>query len=191
MGPKTWVLFAVCCLIGPGISSAGSFEQGAPILIKLDGMAHLPELDQARSIVAGIYRAAGVDLQFGEHTASVSSNRTLTIVLTTRKAAPAGVRRDATGVAPTPGDGSRGTVAYIFLDAIVEFAGAHRVPLAYVLGCAIAHEIGHLLLPPNAHEAGGIMRGQWHPADFPPVSPGVLGFTAEQARLLRIRAESR
>lgn len=163
---KLWVLLTVCCAIDQ------------------------PALERARSIVSDIYREAGVELQWGSDIAT-APNRTLTIVLTTRKAAPAGVRVDAMGVAPTPGDGTRGTVAYIFLDAVKEFAEAHRVPVAYVLGCAIAHEIGHLLLPPNAHQAGGIMRGSWRPADFPPVSPGVLGFQAEQARLLKVRAASR
>jgi hypothetical protein len=95
------------------------------------------------------------------------------------------------GVAPTPGDGTRGSVAYIFVDAAKEFAVAHAVPLSDVLGCAIAHEIGHLLLPPNAHRPSGIMRGSWRPADFPPISPGIPGFPAEQAQLLRVRAQSR
>ena len=166
MATKLWVLLTVCCAI----------DQAA--------------LDQTRAIVSGIYREAGVELQWGEDVAALP-NRTLTIVLTTRKHAPEGVRIDATGVAPTPGDGTRGTVAYVFVDAVKDFAGGHRVPIAYVLGGAIAHEIGHLLLPPNAHRSDGIMRASWHPADFPPISPGVLGFPADQAQLLRIRTQSR
>ena len=166
MATKLWVVLTVCCTIDD------------------------PRLEHARSIVSGIYREAGVELEWGNNLEG-AANRTLTIVLTTRKEAPAGVRIDATGVAPTPGDGTRGTVAYVFVDAVVEFADAHRVPLAYVLGSAIAHEIGHLLLPPNAHQPGGIMRGSWHPADFPPASPGILGFPAAQARLLLARAQSR
>ena len=191
MGPKTWVLLAVCSVIGPALGSAQPSEPDPRILIRLDGNSQTSELEQARPIVSRIYQAAGVDLQFGDNSVNAIPNRTLTIVLTTRKGAPAGVRVDATGVAPTPGDGTRGSVAYIFLDAVEEFANTHRVPLAYVLGCAIAHEVGHLLLPPNAHDAGGIMRGKWHPADFPPATPGLLGFSPEQARLLRIRVESR
>ena len=30
-----------------------------------------------------------------------------------------------------------------------------------MLGCAIAHEVGHLLLGPSSHSAGGIMHGEW------------------------------
>jgi hypothetical protein len=39
------------------------------------------------------------------------------------------------------------------------------------LGDVIAHEIGHLLLPPPAHSANGIMRAFWSihsAADTPP-----------------------
>lgn len=167
MATKLWVVLTVCCAID---------EQS---------------LEQASSIVSGIYREAGLELQLSNDFAGAVANRTLTIVLTTRKAAPAGVRTDAMGVAPTPGDGTRGSVAYIFVDAVKEFADAHRIPIAHVLGCAIAHEIGHLLLPPNAHQPSGIMRGRWQPADFPPSSAGIPGFPAEQAQLLRLRARSR
>ena len=167
MGTKLWVLLTICC----AVDQAG--------------------LEQARSVVSGIYREAGIELEWGNDRTGATANRILTIALTTRKKAPAGLRIDATGVAPTPGDGTRGTIAYVFVDAVTEFADAHRVPIGFVLGGAIAHEIGHLLLPPNAHRPDGIMRGSWHPAHFPPSSPGVPGFPADQAQLLRIRAQSR
>jgi hypothetical protein len=167
VGTKLWVLLTVCCSVDH------------------------PSLEQARSVVSGIYRDAGIDLEWGNDLTGATVNRTLTIVLTTRKKAPAGLRIDATGVAPTPGNGTRGTVAYVFIDAVTEFASNHRVPLAQVFGGAIAHEIGHLSLPPNAHRKDGIMRGSWHPSDFPPLSPGVPGFPADQAQLLRIRTQSR
>ena len=105
MGTKLWVLLTVCCTV----DQAG--------------------LEQARSVVSGIYRHAGIELEWGNDLTGATANRTLTIVLTTRKKAPAGLRVDATGVAPTPGDGSRGTVAYVFIDAVTEFANEHRVPL--------------------------------------------------------------
>ena len=105
--------------------------------------------------------------------------------------APAGLTTDAMGVAPSTGDGSRGTTAFVFSDRVAAFAEAHRLAEADVLASALAHEIGHLLLPPNAHAANGIMRASWRPAFFPPKAPGIAGFPPEQARLLRLRALSR
>ena len=116
------------------------------------------------------------------------ADRTLTIVLTTSTAVPPGLGAEAMGVAPTPGDGTRGTMAYIFLDKISSFAASHRLAVAHVVACALAHEIGHLLLPPNAHRPDSVMRDTWHPALFPPRAPGIPGFPIDQARLLRVRA---
>jgi len=78
--------------------------------------------------------------------------------------------------------------AYVFIDKVTAFASSHRIPVKYLLACVLAHEIGHLLLPANAHRPDGIMRDGWHSALFPPRTPGVLGFPPEQARLLRLRA---
>jgi hypothetical protein len=97
-------------------------------------------------------------------------------LLTTSTAVPRGLGTDAIGVAPSPGDGTRGTMAYVFLDKVSSFAASHRLALTHVLACVMAHEIGHLLLPPNAHRPDSVMRDRWHPALFPPRAPGILGF---------------
>jgi hypothetical protein len=186
MERNAWMFCLLCWAVAPGASDAQGSEPRTPILIKLEGGGSHAAGPQTLSIVSGIYRQSGIELQWDETAVDVA--RVLTIVITTRDRAPAGVRIDAMGVAPTPGDGSRGTVAYIFLDAVQDFSGTYRVSLPYVLACAIAHEIGHLLLPPNAHRPDGIMRGTWYAADFPPKSPGMLGFPKDQARLLRLRA---
>ena len=149
-----------------------------------------PSLPRAKAIASKIYERAGVTLRWiADDTTTV--NRMLTVVIITSAMAPAGVAADATGVAPTPGDGSRGTTAFVFSDRVAAFAKAHRLGESDVLAAALAHEIGHLLLPPNAHAANGIMRASWRPAFFPPKAPGIDGFPPEQARLLRLRALSR
>ena len=86
-------------------------------------------------------------------------DRKLTVVLTVSTAVPPGLGSDAMGVTPSPGDGTRGTLAYVFLDKVRSFAASHRLAVAPVLACALAHEIGHLLLPPNAHRPDSVMRG--------------------------------
>ena len=100
----------------------------------------------------------------------------LTVTIATTATGPSGLGAEAFGVAPSPGDGTRGTHAYILFDRVERFADEHRVSLGYVLAGAIAHGIGHLLLPPNAHAAEGIMRSNWHPSLFPPKARGRPGF---------------
>ena len=141
----------------------------------------------AQELVEGIYRAAGVTVIWGVPSTG-EVDRRLTVTFTTTKTAPRGLSPEAMGVAPSPGDGTRGTQAYVFVDRVEDFAAEHQLALSSVLACAIAHEIGHLLLPPNAHVEHGVMRGGWHPSLFPPKAPGLPGFPADQGRLLRLRA---
>jgi hypothetical protein len=56
-----------------------------------------------------------------------------------------------------------------------------------VLGAAIAHEIGHLLLPHDSHSKSGIMRAEWNQSDFRNAKSGGLLFTADQAAQIRGR----
>jgi hypothetical protein len=54
-----------------------------------------------------------------------------------------------------------GSLATIYLDRVVWLAqSAHADPLR-LMGRAIAHEIGHLLLGRNEHSACGLMRAVW------------------------------
>ena len=55
-----------------------------------------------------------------------------------------------------------------------------------VLAHAMAHEIGHLLLP-YGHSAAGLMRADWDAKDMRLAAHGRLNFTREQAELIRTR----
>ena len=186
-------LFTPCLLavvaIAPRAAAAG--EPNPVIAIRVENARGLDGVNllKAQQITTEIYERAGVTLDWTSE--NRTPGRSLTIVLTTIATAPAGINPESMGVAPSPGDGTRGTTAYIFMDRVMSFVATHRVAGEYVLACALAHEIGHLLLPPNAHSADGIMRGSWHPSLFPPAAPGVPGFPPEQARLLRLRSQSR
>jgi hypothetical protein len=54
-----------------------------------------------------------------------------------------------------------GTLATMFVDRVEWLANQAGADAATVLGFAIAHEIGHLLLGTNAHAASGLMRAVW------------------------------
>ena len=185
-------LFTLCLLAGVASAPCDAAAQPNPVIVirvEIANALNGVNLIRAQQLTAAIYEQAGVMLDWT--TDAAASSRSLTIVLTSISTMPAGLVPEAMGVAPSPGDGSRGTTAYVFMDRVMSFVSAYRVAREYVLACALAHEIGHLLLPPNAHAADGIMRGNWYPALFPPRAPGILGFTPEQAQLLRLRAQSR
>jgi len=73
----------------------------------------------------------------------------------------------------------------VFYDRIADMAtGEYHTD--QILGHAIAHEAGHVLLGPDSHSRAGIMRAIWSPTDLQRMSLGLsLDFTDEQRRVLR------
>jgi hypothetical protein len=57
-----------------------------------------------------------------------------------------------------------------------------------VLAYAMAHEMGHLLLPYPAHSTNGIMRAEWDGDDLRHIANGSMLFTPAQTALIRARA---
>jgi hypothetical protein len=60
-----------------------------------------------------------------------------------------------------------------------------------ILGCDIAHEIGHLLLGSESHSASGIMKGHWERGQIRQAVTGTLLFTPEQAKLIQAETQKR
>jgi hypothetical protein len=81
-------------------------------------------------------------------------------------------------------EGSPAT-AVVMLDRATSLAGERQVPLQVVLGCLIAHEVGHVLLRSPRHSPFGIMRNPWNPDDLHKAKAGHLGFTDDQANPIR------
>ena len=88
----------------------------------------------------------------------------------------------------------RGRVAYVFYDRVERIAQTHlnvaREPgtddmyTVIVLAHAMAHEMGHLLLP-YGHSPTGLMRAEWDAKDLRLAVNRQLNFTNEQAELIR------
>ena len=165
-------------------------QTASALAVRIDNQAAISEatMVKALGVGAGIYRRADIRIRL---IAPTDPDATLTIVIARSKSAgsirPA---NDSMGVAPSANDGTRGNVAYVFADRVERFAEQGGHDGALVLGCAIAHELGHLLLPVNAHTRDGIMRARWD-SSFLPRTGAAPGFPTEQARLLRLRVESR
>lgn len=79
------------------------------------------------------------------------------------------------GVAPESGEW-----AQVFYGRVAAAVARRQVPIGVVLAHVMAHELGHLLLPPNSHSAVGVMRRS---VDL--THPTSRRFTDEQAGLIR------
>jgi hypothetical protein len=82
---------------------------------------------------------------------------------------------------------ARGQLAYVFYDRVESLSEYFSTAIGQVLGGAVAHEIGHLLLPYHAHSRSGLMRAAWVSEDFQNLARGWLLFTPEQGALMRAR----
>jgi hypothetical protein len=78
-----------------------------------------------------------------------------------------------------------GCFVNVFYQRAEELATDGELGLSKVLGHAIAHEIGHLLLGSNAHSPVGIMQAKWGPEELRRANRGDLLFGAKEAELIR------
>jgi hypothetical protein len=83
------------------------------------------------------------------------------------------------------GPGARGILAYVFWPRIERVSEQFSARLDNVLAVAIAHEIGHMLLPDGSHAEQGLMKATWDSGDFRSASAGLLHFSTETAALIR------
>ena len=82
-----------------------------------------------------------------------------------------------------------GVLATVFVDHVELIAALSESDAALLLGRAIAHELGHLLLGTNAHSIRGLMRAQWTPADIRRRARADWALTTEDAAAIRRRLQ--
>jgi len=87
----------------------------------------------------------------------------------TRRGASVG----SAGYAIPVGPGEFGVHCGVFYDRVQQISRRTNNE-AVVLGHAVAHELGHLLLGVNAHSPGGLMRAHWTPRDLALAAQGKL-----------------
>jgi hypothetical protein len=100
-------------------------------------------------------------------------------------------RDNTLGFAGLSGEGEQGTMASIFYFGVQDLARMGDVPEHKILGHAIAHEIGHLLLRTIGHTSSGIMRVTWGRKDLKRLNMEGLFFTEVQAEVMRVEVRAR
>lgn len=77
--------------------------------------------------------------------------------------------------------------AFIFYDRVLALR-THTRLLSSILGCVIAHEVTHILLPDEGHSSYGLMRGRWAPDDLQFASSPVLRLSAQSVQFMQREA---
>ena len=177
-----------------------------PIVLQVAGHGNVPLhiVALAKAEVTRIYRDAGVNVVWIDATSSggwshrLQSSGTFDpgfalVVLPPEMSDQLPVAATALGVAIGTSE-HRGRLAYVFYNRVEHIARTHlnvshdavRRDLysIVVLAHAMAHEIGHLLLP-YGHSPTGLMRADWNAKDLDLALDGRLNFTSAQAELIR------
>jgi hypothetical protein len=79
-----------------------------------------------------------------------------------------------------------GAQVSLFYDHVAATAQSQSVTPYVVLGHAMAHEIGHVLLCSSEHSAAGLMQARWNRATWRLATDGLLTFLPEQKQQIRI-----
>jgi hypothetical protein len=192
---------AVGCLVavvGAASSSTARERQnaGAVIEVAVSNLASVSgtTLAAARAKAGAFLASAGIEsawIDFSTRAATDAATQAraafkVRVLVRPRQAAWEPGKVKVMGVSAA-GDSTGGIVS-IFMDAVEEVALRHGVSVWDMLGLALAHEIGHVLLPPSAHSVFGVMKGDWNGDDIRAAVLGELRFTDAQGSLMREKA---
>ena len=173
--------------------AAGDAPPVVRVVLHTPGSASAATVGEARARVARIYGEFGVEVEWmtvGEARLMPARPGTFAIHLL--------IRPTAAGLSSSPRawaralDGPRehdGTIL-VFFDRLVIGAHKYELPPGLLLGYALAHEIGHVLLPYPAHSPAGMMRADWDGDDLRHIASGALKFTLIQEAMIRAKLAS-
>lgn len=145
-------------------------------------------INRAMAAVTRTFAATGITLtrRHADEDAGTADHR-ITVVLMAKATADFKTPNPLVMGAAAEAEFQCGTIAYVFYDRIVSFAKAEEQDVTLVMALVIAHELGHLLLPPASHAADGVMKATWQRSDVDLVDQGRMRFSIEQAAAMRAR----
>lgn len=170
------------------------------VTLRIHNYAHLEPavLAQAEDVATLIFRGAGVEvssidcsLYVAPHDKSPSCHEPMRRAEFAIRVIDRSWRQkslaqfDGTGLALPCARDLVGCHAYIFYNPISQWAEDKDISASAILGHAIAHEVGHLLLGTESHSRTGIMRGLWTHVDLRTMARTPLEFTPEQGEQIR------
>jgi hypothetical protein len=184
---------------GPGLSRSGSMNGSKPTitlrLIVEDGIDRQKVLS-AQETAAKILKYSGIDLAWlickpgqrdgGSGNACERDLGRAEFWMRVVTHRPVGTSATVLGFTEFVG-GCRSDSAGVYYPAAVDGGNSGVASVGEILGAAIAHEVGHLILGAHAHSSGGVMYASWGQMELRLVHLRQLYFSTDQAKLLRER----
>jgi hypothetical protein len=157
------------------------------LVLQLHNLAGAPPavVDQAASELARVYDELEVRVEWDRIAAArVADREIVRVVLLARETGDLrSVADTVMGAAVRTPNDTR--VVYVFYDRVRAEAERYGVSTPLVLAYAMAHELGHLLMPGRGHSANGLMRARWNRDDFRRADQRQLHFSHDQVVLMR------
>jgi hypothetical protein len=186
-----------CGVVTLAVALVAGLARGQPadpprprLTVAITNTAQLP-IDVVGQLIFASTRAfmsTGVDIEWtmpglpSQWTGVRNARRPSTIVhlvIVSHGAAPSG---DGDLLGRTyPNAGAGGGTVVLFNDSITQLAKLSGLSHARVLTVALAHELGHVLLPAPAHAHTGIMLPVWEPWSIVEVATSAQLFTSQKA----------
>lgn len=164
------------------MSGLQAFTIVAHLSVAICGGDQVPSalLEKAEAIASDVYRDIGVTIDWREECGGNES--ALEVDLIASDEIPGAPVADVTLGFAEPG----ASAATVLSDRVAKFAKRYGLKREVLLGYAMAHEVGHLLLPPHSHSLSGVMRAT---IDIDQAASKKLRFTREQGEFIIDRLE--
>ena len=184
-------------VIIPAARSATADPETPSITVRTYNLANAPAKDlvQASQVAEEIFKQAGIEVRWLSCAVSLEEARTntaceeatgrhdLDVVVSTASITRPGMATDASLGFALPL--ARQSQAVVLWERSKKMAASSGVPARIILGHAMAHELGHLLLHSMEHSRTGIMKSRWGKEELRRAESGGLLFTTEQAEAMR------
>lgn len=189
-----------------GAPLCGSEHRGpATIVVRTYNYVSAPDslIESARRETEAVFDGAGlrviwIDCAVDRHgqpgklescTAPLGDNELLLRLLAAH--AEASGRQASLGFSLVDPRDPRPVLATIYLDRVLEVAESGRLERAPILGRAMAHELGHLLLRSTGHAPSGLMRAFWFQTELRGERASDWQFSRREAASMRAALDAR
>lgn len=179
--------------------AAGMLSSGQSSTIRLYDLANVPvgTVDRASAVATHLLADAGVIVTWQKgardslegaitdmSAVSPAPDSREYLVVRLVRGVPARIYTGATGYAlPFARQGAHATVFYDRV-ANLSLSSIGMPSAGSILGAAMAHEIGHVLMGSSEHSAAGIMKARWGQAEFRLLACNRLQFSVEDGRAI-------
>ena len=177
------------------VSQAAAFPRLEPrpprITVRVLNPAGVPSrtISRAEEIAGLIFRGAGLDVEWLDCESSRACRTEpgpMEFWLHLLAKRPPMFSRDALGFSLlTHEPNNEGGYAAVSWQAIRRLSDAIDEDIEPILGAAMAHELGHLLLGSHSHARDGVMAPRLKPSQLQSATHGTLWFTGREAAAIR------